>query len=349
MFSQCFNKLKDLSRALSKEEKDKVGANLFRSLSLIIGLFKYLFILSHKFDNREINDEEAIFCFINKLDATLLKIGIDIRYIQEQTGIEIKNINRFEISTRAKDLALYFDNNVNLAKYYIEQAEENKIRVNLNEVVGNNNNNNKVVEEKSSLLDDFFNRLYKLQKPISKEKGFKKHFANLLDEFLLKRNIDLKVIQDKSLIQIKSNAQYESFARIKELAPYLGSERIVKHYLEALPDRTKAVFNTIHKLKNVGRNKAKPFIETLCESQKEKRLKALHMVLNGCKGKQVVIYLKACIDLGWLKEKPTFTPVKNEFGDIGNCSGFNKYMKLIFDDAEMSTAKSALKDALTNS
>lgn len=345
MFSQCINKLREISEALPKDEKDKLGANLFKLIPLVFDLFKYGFVLNRKFENGKISYEEAYFLFINKFDAALLKIGIDVRSLQEQTGIEIKNINRFEITTRAKDLALFFDNNEDLALYYIEQAEENEIRVNFNDTLGKN-----VVvakeEKESPLLNGFWERIQK--KSISRDKRFEKYFGNMLDAFLLKRGINLKVIQDNTLIQIEPKEHYEKSKRIKETAQYLGGEKMAKHYLESLSEVHTRHITTTHKKENNGRDRAKPFIEILNETNKEQRLKALHKVLKGCKGKQVVIYLKACLELGWLKEKPTFVPVKKEFGNIGNCSGFNKYMSEKFDDDEMKAATSALNDALNN-
>ena len=47
--------------------------------------------------------------------------------------------------------------------------------------------------------------------------------------------------------------------------------------------------------------------------------------MDGKKGKAAAIIIKAAIRLGWMK-RPTSTAVQKEFGDIGNVSGYNKYM-----------------------
>ena len=54
-------------------------------------------------------------------------------------------------------------------------------------------------------------------------------------------------------------------------------------------------------------------------------IKKLHTLIDGKKGKDFCLYIVASIKLGKLT-KPTYTQVKNEFGDIGNKSGFNRYL-----------------------
>ena len=44
------------------------------------------------------------------------------------------------------------------------------------------------------------------------------------------------------------------------------------------------------------------------------------------KGQDATLIILACIKKGWMA-KPTYTQVKNEFGDIGSKTGFNKYLK----------------------
>ncbi len=54
-------------------------------------------------------------------------------------------------------------------------------------------------------------------------------------------------------------------------------------------------------------------------------IKKLHSLIDGKKGKDVYVFIVACIKLGKLT-KPTYTQVINEFGYIGNKSGFYRYM-----------------------
>lgn len=57
-----------------------------------------------------------------------------------------------------------------------------------------------------------------------------------------------------------------------------------------------------------------------------KKLTALHNVMAEKKGKTAAIVIKAAIRLGWIMKRPTAKAVQDEFGDIGNVSGYNKYM-----------------------
>lgn len=55
------------------------------------------------------------------------------------------------------------------------------------------------------------------------------------------------------------------------------------------------------------------------------KLQKMHSKLDGKRGKDVSLIILACITKGWLT-KPTYTQVKNEFGDIGSKTGYNRYL-----------------------
>lgn len=55
------------------------------------------------------------------------------------------------------------------------------------------------------------------------------------------------------------------------------------------------------------------------------KLQKLHAVMDGKKGKDAALIVIACIKKGWM-QKPTFTQVTEEFGDIGTQQGFTKYL-----------------------
>ena len=55
------------------------------------------------------------------------------------------------------------------------------------------------------------------------------------------------------------------------------------------------------------------------------KLQKVHTVMNGKKGKDAALIAIACIKKGWM-QKPTFTQVAEEFGDIGTQQGFTKYL-----------------------
>ena len=47
--------------------------------------------------------------------------------------------------------------------------------------------------------------------------------------------------------------------------------------------------------------------------------------MGGRKGKDAALMILVCIKLGWM-HKPTYTQVKDEFGDIGSKTGYNRYL-----------------------
>ena len=74
-----------------------------------------------------------------------------------------------------------------------------------------------------------------------------------------------------------------------------------------------------------------------------KKLQRLHEIWGGRKGKDAALIIVACIKTGWMS-KPTYTQVKDEFGDIGHKSGYNKYIdEKKFTDEEIEGAKNNLR------
>ena len=72
------------------------------------------------------------------------------------------------------------------------------------------------------------------------------------------------------------------------------------------------------------------------------KLQQMHTKLNGKKGKDATLIILACIKKGWLT-KPTYTQVKNEFGDIGCKTGYNRYLnEKMFTNEELEGAISSL-------
>lgn len=88
--------------------------------------------------------------------------------------------------------------------------------------------------------------------------------------------------------------------------------------------------------------RAKPFKDCLLDPDKEQHLKKIHSLIDGRKGKDVALVIRASIQLGWII-KPTFLQVKNEFGNIGNKSGYNTQMSKRQDDTEIDGIKVALQ------
>lgn len=181
-------------------------------------------------------------------------------------------------------------------------------------------------------------------------------YANRLDALLLERGINLLWYQQESGIYLK-------FHRcITDVEFYIGSYELAKKYIdEALPkldnlqqtgtsqqaqalnstqaDKTE-FYNKAPKCK--GRPKETLKNKMICEDADDMILK-LHQLMNGRKGKEAALIIKACIKAG-IMIKPTFKQVSDEFGDIGNPSGYNKYMgREIFSDMEIEAIIEKLK------
>lgn len=105
--------------------------------------------------------------------------------------------------------------------------------------------------------------------------------------------------------------------------------------------------------KSVTRRRGRPkkTIKELIENDEGgKRLKALHKAMDGKIGKAAAIVIKAAIKLGWIMERPTAKAVQDEFGDIGNVGGYNKYISendRQITDEEIAGAKQALENMIS--
>ena len=67
------------------------------------------------------------------------------------------------------------------------------------------------------------------------------------------------------------------------------------------------------------------FKDKMIEDANGEKLEKIHKAMAGKKGKDAALIILAAVDLGWLL-KPTYTQVKNEFGDIGSSTGYNRYL-----------------------
>jgi hypothetical protein len=101
--------------------------------------------------------------------------------------------------------------------------------------------------------------------------------------------------------------------------------------------------NTINgNIKRKRGRETKPFSYCVCGDDKESTVQLLHNLLKDKKGKNVALVIKVAINLG-LITKPTFTQVQTEFGDVGNVSGYNKYVNgNLFNDDEIKGMKNQL-------
>jgi hypothetical protein len=88
---------------------------------------------------------------------------------------------------------------------------------------------------------------------------------------------------------------------------------------------------------NVSKNHT--FIDCMICGQKEKNplLLKFHKMIDGRKGRAVAMIIYAGIQAGVIV-RPTYKQVMNEFDDIGNRSGYNKYVgggKILFSEDEI--------------
>lgn len=65
--------------------------------------------------------------------------------------------------------------------------------------------------------------------------------------------------------------------------------------------------------------------DKMIDDDSGRKLQKIHTKIRGKKGKDVALIILACIKKGWMT-RPTYTQVKNEFGDIGSKTGYNKYL-----------------------
>lgn len=182
-------------------------------------------------------------------------------------------------------------------------------------------------------------------------------FANRLDALLLERGINLLWYQQESGIYLKP------YRYIHDVDLLVGSYELAKKYIdEALPkldnlqqagpqqqaqilSSTQADKAELHNKapKCKGRPKGTLRDKMICENADEMLLK-LHQLMNGRKGRDVALFITASIK-GGIMTKPTFRQVADEFGDIGNPSGYNRYMgSKLFSDMEIEAAIKKLKE-----
>lgn len=74
-----------------------------------------------------------------------------------------------------------------------------------------------------------------------------------------------------------------------------------------------------------GRGRPKETLRDKVAGNDPEFIDKLHTLIDGKKGKDFALYIRACVDLGKIT-KPTYKQVAEEFGDIGHKSGYNKYM-----------------------
>lgn len=158
------------------------------------------------------------------------------------------------------------------------------------------------------------------------------NFAESLAVTLAEREISLEAIQEEYGVKI-----FDGFD-------------IEEHwYLFGTRDRAESVLSKISNVKIVPKQRGRKvgsFRDNIVgdESSKDKLLAKLHSLIDGKLGKEVALVIILCVQLGKIT-KPSFKQVENEFGNIGNKSGYNKYVanQQLYTDNEIIGMKRILE------
>lgn len=99
--------------------------------------------------------------------------------------------------------------------------------------------------------------------------------------------------------------------------------------------------------KSIKKNKGRPKInikDKMIDDSDGVKLKLLHDVIQGKKGKDATLVILAAINLGWMT-KPTTTQIIEEFGDIVRQQTLSKYLnKKMFKEEEIEGMENCLRN-----
>ena len=165
------------------------------------------------------------------------------------------------------------------------------------------------------------------------------------------------------MVSTGSGIYLKSYRCITDVDFYIGSHELARKYIdEALPklDNPQQTGSTrqaqsfssaqadkteLHDKAPKGKGRPKGTLKDkmICEDA-DKVLSKLHQLMNNRKGKEAALIITACIKAG-IMTRPTFKQVSDEFGDIGNQSGYNKSMReRPFTDMEIEAIMMKLKE-----
>ena len=114
---------------------------------------------------------------------------------------------------------------------------------------------------------------------------------------------------------------------------FVWSDLVIDYLVDSLEDMAKKMGGsslvTKEQSKQPQQNKKPSFSACILANNKDEYLKGLHGLIDGNVGKFVAMVIQAAIETKGIV-KPSSTQVKDEFGNIGNISGYNNYMKVDF-------------------
>ena len=179
-------------------------------------------------------------------------------------------------------------------------------------------------------------------------------FANRLDALLLTYGIDLLRLQRESGLYLKGQ-----YRQITDIDCYIGSMELAQRYIDALPKEPQPEQGNNGQTTDAqslppepqqeqpkptrGRGRPKETLkDKMIDDANGEKLQKTHTKMSGKKGKDAALIILACIKKGWMA-KPTYTQVRDEFGDIGSKTGYNKYLKeSMFSKEELEGAMASL-------
>ena len=198
-------------------------------------------------------------------------------------------------------------------------------------------------------------------------RSVEKVFADSLDALLLTKGIDLMRLQEESGLYIKAQRE------ITDVDCFIGSLELAQKYIDSVtvqdnessnqqapeieekpaesPNHSKDVILLDGKQENADqqpKKKGKPvksFKDKMVDDVDGKKLQKIHSVMSGKTGKDAVLIVYACFNNGWVVSKPSYTAVKDEFGEVvckSQYDGYWKGAKDIFTEQEIDGVKKNL-------
>lgn len=177
--------------------------------------------------------------------------------------------------------------------------------------------------------------------------GVMMDFADRLDALLrFVFEIDMMRLQRECGIYLKLHRITGS------VATYRGSEELSRELIGALPAEPQHHTEHTNPQREEDKTQPKPtrgkgrpqdtFKDKMIDDANGSKLQKIHTKLDGKKGKDAALIILACIEKGLIM-RPTYTQVKNEFGDVGSKTGYNRYLnKAWFTKEELEGAKNSL-------
>lgn len=121
----------------------------------------------------------------------------------------------------------------------------------------------------------------------------------------------------RDLIQRLQKQHFEQHTLYAVAMDYINSQIKKIHIFDAPNNTNNPITKDFNEDKSDSKEDSTPFTDTP---------EILRNKLNGSKGRDTALIIKAAIGLGWLSQKPKFTDLK-KIGVTGNADGYNRYFR----------------------